>query len=280
MPDPPMLVSRGPVFRNFRSLLVRFCRNRNYVRFGRRILPLFSVESMTLFRVFVVLVASVVLWSCSSTSDKDLDRQGKDARDEDSLFSTKSYNSSPLAVPPDLLESSSEKVQSNKSKAGLAGQYQVLPEVIGATIKSDDGRSWLEIDADVEVVWRKLVEFWAYQEISLVEFSPESGLMETDWFVKTGNNSAKGFGTVVKDLFNTYTARSTAVDKFNIRLERDDSTRTRLFVTHRNKEKISSTSNKKVTDYEWVETGQDPEKIAQLLRTIMLLFGQDDSGTA
>ena len=235
---------------------------------------------MSRLRVFAALAAALLLVACSSNSKQEEARQGKDSRDRDSLFSTgkKTTGRAALAVPPDLLASSSEKVKENQAGSGVAGAgYAVLPEVIGATIQSDQDRSWLEIDADAEVVWRKLTEFWAFEEIDLVTYQPESGLMETDWFAKTQTTAGGGIGSIAVEFLEAFTARRTAVDKFTLRLERNGASGTRVFVTHRGREKIAREYQNinKTSDFEWVERTQDPEKVAQLLQTIVLLFDSD-----
>ncbi len=242
----------------------------------------------------ITLAAALFLTSCSSNKEPVESRQGKDSRDQDSLFSLKKEYSRPgLEVPPDLLASANEKVRANNSAAtasttatGAAtgtGSQRVLPEVIGATIQSDTDRTWLEIDADAEVVWRKLTEFWAFQEIELVEYLPESGLMETAWFVKKSDNtSGKSIGAIAVDLFEAFTARRTALDKFTLRLQRRESGGTNLFITHRGREKIAKEQNskQKPVEYEWVEREQSSEKIAQLLQTIVLLFESENGESA
>lgn len=226
-------------------------------------------------RVFIVVAAALVLLSCSSNSKQEEARQGKDSRAGDSLFAVNKNRSdrSALAVPPDLLASSSEKVQANSAATTIQSD-EVLPVVIGATIQSDARKSWLEIDADAKVVWQKLIEFWAFQDIELVEYQPGAGLMETDWFVKKTNAPGQGVGTIAVDLFKAFVARRTALDKFAIRLERNRSGGTNLFVTHRRREKIAKEyrNRQKATEYEWVEREEDTEKVAQLLQTIVLLF--------
>jgi len=160
-----------------------------------------------------------------------------------------------------------------------AGGEQVLPVITGAEIQSDDERSWLEIDADAEAVWKKLTEFWALQEIELVEYRPQAGFMETDWFARQKGRPGKpGLSAVAVQLFDALVSRRTSVDKFTIRLERDGEQRTRLFVTHRAQEKVARELRDpdKTVEFQWVERAQDPEKIAQLLQAIVLLF---DSGT-
>ena len=236
---------------------------------------------MTRFPVLAVLAAVFLLVACSSNPNQEEARQGKDSRDRDSLFSntTKSTGRTALALPPDLLTSSADTLRKNQADSTVGGSgYAVLPQVIGATIHSDAERSWLEIDADAEVVWRKLTEFWAFEEIDLVNYQPESGVMETDWFVRTKPASANsGITGIAIELFNSFTSRRTALDKFTLRLERNGASGTRVFVTHRRREKISKEyrNRNKNTEFEWVERAQDPEKVAQLLQTIVLLFDSD-----
>ncbi|MDD9857471.1 MAG: outer membrane protein assembly factor BamC [Gammaproteobacteria bacterium] len=240
---------------------------------------------MTKLRIFSVLVSALLLLSCSSSPKQDQAREDQPDAD-DSLFSTtlNDYSRPSLEIPPDLLESAGERVQANagataESAAPGSGAEEVLPAVIGAEIQSDDDRSWLEIDAGADVVWKKLTEFWAFQEIDLVEYRPQAGFMETDWFARKGNRAdSTGLSAVAVQLFDTLVSRRTSVDKFTIRLERDGEDRTRLFVTHRAQEKIARELRDvdKTVELEWVERAQDPEKIAQLLQAIVLLF---DSST-
>ena len=232
---------------------------------------------MIRLRIFTVLVAALLLLSCSSNSkESEEGRRGKDSRDENSLFSIQKKNTgrAALAVPPDLLASSNDKVQ--ESQEGDAGPgYEVLPEVIGATIQTDHSRSWLEIDADADVVWRKLTEFWVFEEIELAIYLPETGLMETDWFVRSKSAPAgAGIAAIAVELFDTFAARRTALDKFTVRLERNSAGGTNLYVSHRSRKKIEKTFQNlnKASEYEWVEREQDPEKVAQLLQAIVLLF--------
>ena len=217
-----------------------------------------------------ILVAGLA--GCSSTPEDD-SQTNTDSRARDSLFSSeKNYTRRQLELPPDLLATANDKVRENYTAAEAGGELRVLPKVIGATIRTDDANSWLEIDADAEVVWRKLTEFWAAQEIKLVQYRPQAGFMETDWFAKTAAGGGRGFGEIAAELVAALVAR-TARDKFTIRLQRNDAGGTLLFAAHRRKEKIVRANNSpKNSEVEWVEREQDPEKIAQLLQTLVLLF--------
>lgn len=242
---------------------------------------------MTQSRVFVavaiVAATALLLAACSSNPKPERAEDDSPESAEGSLFSTaQDYNRSALEIPPDLLQSAGEKVQANAAAGGAAaGPERVLPPVIGASIQTEADKSWLEIDADAETVWKKLTEFWALQEIDLVEYQPQAGIMATDWFAKKGNRAgSQALSAIAVDLFNALVSRRTAVDKFTLRLERDErggDARTRVFVTHRAREKVAQELDDldKTVEFNWVERDEDPEKVAQLLQTVVLLF---DSG--
>ncbi len=238
---------------------------------------------MTKSTLFIVLVGVTLMVSCSSNPKENEESRGDKDSTSSGLFSTEKAPTgrTALAVPPDLLGSASEKVRKNQEGVVVSGE-EVLPEIVGATIQSDEGRSWLKIDADAEVVWHKLTEFWAFQEIELVDYQPKSGVMATDWFAKARKApAASGFGSIAVELLGAITNRRTALDKFTIRLERNDAGGTNLYVTHRSREKISKQPANKYESviFEWVEREQDAEKIAQLLQAIVLLFNTESEET-
>lgn len=234
---------------------------------------------MTTSRV-VVALAALLLAACASKPDTDSAPPDDAAEGEGRLFSaSREYNRSALEIPPDLLRSAGQRVQANAAAAGADGAAgeRVLPPVIGAAIQTDGEKSWLEIDADAEVVWHKLAEFWALQEIELVDYRPQAGIMETDWFSRKTDRAGQGLGSVAVELLSALVSRRTAVDKFILRLARDDgdgAARTKIFVTHRAREKLAQELDDidKTVEFNWVERDEDEEKIAQLLQTVVLLF--------
>lgn len=231
---------------------------------------------MNKLRLFFAGLCALALLSCSSNSAPPADRG--DDNDEGRLFDAlRERSRSALELPPDLLSTANARVRENAA-AGAAHTERVLPPTIGVEIRSKDGRQFLEIAADAEVVWEKLNEFWSLQEIALADYQPEAGIMETDWFSRTGNAATAGGAlAVASGLLEDFIARRTAADKFTLRLERagDD---TRVFVTHRRREKIAKEFNnlQKSSEYNWVERDADPEKIAQLLQALVVLFSGED----
>lgn len=248
-----------------------------------RIFIVFDSFPMTKLRVFAVLAAGLLAACAGKPGAERAEEAPED--NEGALFSTtRDYNRPALEIPPDLLQSAGEKVRDNAAAAVAgggaagAGAEQVLPPVTGASIQSGDGKSWLEIDAEAETVWKKLTEFWALQEIDLADYRPQAGIMATDWFArKSDRGGGKQLSAIAAELFDALVSRRTAVDKFTLRLERDENAgeaRTRIFVTHRAREKVARELDDldKTVEFEWVERDEDPEKIAQLLQTIVLLF--------
>ena len=93
-------------------------------------------------------------------------------------------------LPPDLVSSANDTVRQNHDQAKQEKSARVLPDVIGAEVVSDGGKRWLRVESDAQKVWDTLVQFWAEEEIELVEFKPAAGLMETDW-IETGARSER-----------------------------------------------------------------------------------------
>ncbi len=255
--------------------------------------------AMKLLHILTVLLAASLLVSCSSNKGPIESTQGKDGRDEGNLFSlpnifAKTDTNQSLELPPDLFATANDKVQANATEAPSANELQktelqqlgarntaggqVLPEVVEASIQSnDEGRSWLRINSDAEAVWRRVSEFWLVKGVELTNYQPESGLMETDWFVVDESLFSSDEKSKSRQFLNLFIAQRTALDKFSIRLQRREPNGTDVFISHRRREKISSSPNsgKKNVQYDWVEREQDAEKIAQLLQIIVLLFRTD-----
>ena len=193
------------------------------------------------------------------------------------LFSSIFSKSTPksIALPPDLVGKANGKVRENHERAEESLRNQkVLPPIAGTQLMSNnDGRRWLKIEADAQTVWDTLAEFWAAEQIDLVEYQPAAGLMETDWIASDRPKDGEK-PSVVASLFNRVIGKGTSFDKYKIRLERNGDDVTNIFVTHRSTAKRESnfTSGIKITEWEWVEGESDQEKVSQLLQVIVLLF--------
>ena len=203
-------------------------------------------------------------------------RQAQAEPVEGGLFSTLFRRKVPQSImlPPDLVSSSSDRARENHEQASQLKQQQVLPEVTGAEIVSENGKRWLRVETGPQEVWDKLVDFWAELRVNLVESQPAAGIMETGWI--DVNAPAEGEGLSFARLLNRITGVGSLYDKYQIRLERESDTVTRVFVSHQSTERkaIDHIGSQRNTDLEWV-SGQSKEKVAQLLQTMVLLFERD-----
>lgn len=182
-----------------------------------------------------------------------------------------------ILLPPDLVSSAGDAAQKNHEQAQTLLGQQVLPDVTGARIVTQDGRRWLRVESDAQAVWDKLVEFWAGLQIDLVESQPTAGLMETDWIDINAPEEEEGVS--IARLFGRLTGAGAAYDKYLVRLERELNEVTRVFVSHRSTERkeIQLSSTYRDTRWEWV-SGENDEKSARLLQTLVLMFrGREDS---
>jgi len=227
-------------------------------------------------KVLVSIVTLLLLAGCKSLPEESTEIDGKKIGSktvEGGLFSSifKGSSQKSIALPPDLISTANDKVLENHKQSEIASEQRVLPPVIGAKVVNSGGERWLEVEADAQEVWDTLADFWAAEQIDLVEFKPAAGLMETDWVSASAKSKKKG---VFSSIFNKVAGKDTSFDKYKVRLERDEDEITKIFVTHRFTEKKESNFNSpiKLTEWEWVEGDGDQEKVAQLLQVMVLLF--------
>ncbi len=232
----------------------------------------------------LILVFSLLLLvaACQSNSASQNGGQSSSPKklgndtEENTLFSSvfKKTKTKSIELPPDLVGSANSKVRQNHNQAGKDKSLEVLPEVIGATVVSENGKRWLQVESAPKQVWGALADFWAAEQIDLVEFEPNAGLMETDWIATGTESGDPSKKKLFKTLFSKIVGAGVSFDKYKIRLERQSSDLTNIYVTHRSTEKLQSnfTSGQKITEWEWVEGEGDQEKVAQLLQIMVLIF--------
>jgi len=238
-----------------------------------------------------ILLLALMLAGCQSGSNSSKQPDGEPSSpkkigsaDETggSLFSS-IFNKGPqksIVLPPDLVSSANEQVRQNHEEGAVARRQEVLPEVIGATVINEQGRRWLRVDSNAQTVWDTLADFWAAEQVDLIEYQPAAGIMETDW-IETSELSEADKKRTVALMFDRIAGTGVSYDKYKIRLEKEGQDVTSVFVTHRSTErKESDFANKKVTQWEWVENDSDQEKIAQLLQVMVLLFASGGQNPA
>lgn len=182
-----------------------------------------------------------------------------------------------LEMPPDLLETSSDRLAAQATQDARVEQ-EVLPEPKGLHIERNDQEGWVEVDAPVETVWRRLEAHWGALGVDLVVSDPKAGIMETDWVEPaTSRDQDSGLGgTLVKQFLGKLVDETTALDKYTIRVERIAEGKTRIHVEHRGIKKIQTQKTTIATNakWEWVETEENPAKIKRAMSSIV--YGLED----
>lgn len=189
------------------------------------------------------------------------------------------YQSS-LELPPDLADTTSDTVLANRVEPEAP---QVLPEIENLDVERNNEEGWIEVNADADLVWQKLVEHWGSLGIELVQADPRIGVMETDWVLppeaaedeKKKGALSSALSYLLDDLFD----QATSLDKYTIQLERKEGPRTRINVTHRGLKKVQTQepTKKDNEEFEWVETEAQPGKVSRALTSIAYGLDSDSS---
>lgn len=171
-----------------------------------------------------------------------------------------------LAVPPDLISTTSEEITAAQAQQQALVEEEVLPEAYVTALKTEGDQRWLEIEASPDLVWKRVMGFWESLGIGLVVVKPQTGTMETGWISPERKPGA------VSLLFAGL--NESGYDKYQVRLERFDENRTKLFVEHRWTQKVLVTYPVKDPDAVWVES-EDPDKALDVLKA--MAFEMDPS---
>src|SRR5438445_12554309 len=114
-------------------------------------------------------------------------------------YKSAAKRTSTLDVPPDLTKIEGDRRysvpdqngtstlstynQSNKVAQQQVGTENVLPSTQGIRMERDGNQRWLVIGNGMpaDKLWQSMREFWQESGFLLVQDSPETGIMETDW---------------------------------------------------------------------------------------------------
>lgn len=203
-----------------------------------------------------------------------------------------------LEVPPDLTSPSRDDryaiptMQQQRGSATLsdytaerasAPRVQsdtVLPEIDPEKMRivRDGNQRWLEINATPEQVWPVIKEFWQELGFIIDKENPESGVMETDW----AEDRAKLDQGIIRNVLGKYldALYSTSErDKFRTRIEPGQAPGTvDIFISHRGLAEVYVTEGKDQT--RWQPREPDPDLEAEMLRRLMVRFGDDEKRAA
>ena len=210
------------------------------------------------FKYIVIYFIALTLTGCNTISEE---------RETIDLGTDLKPKKTRLELPPDLIDTTNEVIV-NRSFT----EEEVIPQTVGITMLDNGTERWLEIDAPAEQVWPKLVNYWGEIGAPLILADPETGIMETDWVQqdKKATKKKEITGNVIISILTDITDQVTSLDKYTLRMERKDNAKTLVYLAHRGSKKIQTVRATMVNnaEWDWVETGQDPEKIRLVMQSI------------
>lgn len=192
-----------------------------------------------------------------------------------------------LDIPPDLTKLEGDRRYTVPDAAGtstLSNYNQatktreasptdnVLPAAQGIRMERDGNQRWIVISNGMRAdqLWQQLRGFWQESGFLLVQDSPETGIMETDW----AENRAKipqdiirnTIGKVFDGLYST-----SERDKFRTRVERSQNGQLEVFISHRGAQEQLTGVDK--TSTVWTPRPADPELEAEFLSRLAQRLG-------
>ncbi|CAM5198386.1 Outer membrane protein assembly factor BamC OS=Castellaniella defragrans OX=75697 GN=HNR28_002924 PE=4 SV=1 [Castellaniella defragrans] len=196
----------------------------------------------------------------------------------------------PLVIPPDLTQANGDThyrapegtATLSSYKAGQAAAQsanaadRVLPQSSNMQVMRDGSLRWLVVDEPAQTLYPKLIEFWGTQGFTIHSQDPKAGLIETDW----AENRAKipegwlrsALGSILDQVFD-----SGERDRFTMRLERDNTNKTEIYISHQHMEETPTSDG---TAFKWVFGKEDPGLNAAMLARLMVYLGEDQQQAA
>jgi outer membrane protein assembly factor BamC len=152
----------------------------------------------------------------------------------------------------------------------------VLPEIRDIEVRRDGDVRWLLVQAPVEDVWQRVVDFWQEGGILMLEQDPTVGIMRTAWLENRAEISRDFITDSIRRVFDGLYEAGTR-DQYRVRLERTADDATELYLTHYGMEEqviqgTAGTTERTV----WVPRARDPGLEVEMLRRIMVYLGAAD----
>jgi len=191
-----------------------------------------------------------------------------------------------LEVPPDLTQlAGNSRYQQTQGSAVSAAEFQkgtpaANAAVVAATpvaaqaagelrIERLGNERWLRTSLTPEQLWPQLQAFWKERGFVVVQDTPATGVMETDWAENRGKLPMDFVRASIGKVFDG--AYSTGeLDKFRTRVERTP-TGTEVYITHRGMIEVYVGERRESTT--WQPRQPDPQLEGELLSRLMLKLG-------
>jgi outer membrane protein assembly factor BamC len=195
----------------------------------------------------------------------------------------------PLSIPPDLTQANADVHYKAPEGTATLSTYaasqknqsvnpadRVLPQSADMQVMRDGSLRWLVVDQPAQTLYPKLISFWGDQGFTIHSQDPQAGLIETDW----AENRAKipegwlrsALGSILDQVFD-----SGERDRFTMRLERDNTNKTEIYISHQHMEETPTSDG---TAFKWVFGKEDPGLNAAMIARLMVYLGEDQQKAA
>lgn len=222
-------------------------------------------------------VATVAIAGCSSVQDM---------LTQDQVDYKSTVRGDPLSLPPDLSDTqisnprytltggtASARVYNEAQQKAAANQgLNVLPDVAGMKVMRSGDTRWLQIDADPNQVYPRLISFWNNEGFTINRDNPQAGIIETDWAENRakipGNFLRRALGSII-DMVSDSGER----ERFTTRLERNGNM-TEIYINHQRM--VETAMDRDATTFRWLPADEDPGLNAVMLSRLMVYLGAEE----
>ena len=157
-----------------------------------------------------------------------------------------------------------------------AGPGGVLPQMKDIEVRRDGDLRWLLVNAPVDDVWQRVVDFWQENGILMLEQDPTVGVMRTSWLENRAEISRDLVTNTIRKVFDGLYETGTR-DQYRVRLERAENAGTEVYLTHFGmEEQVVPDSGGGVQNTIWVPRERDPQLEVEMLRRMMVFLGAAD----
>jgi outer membrane protein assembly factor BamC len=152
----------------------------------------------------------------------------------------------------------------------------VLPSIQDVEVRRDGDVRWLLVNAPVEDVWPRVIDFWQENGILMAEEDPTVGIMRTSWLENRAEISRDIITDTIRKAFDGLYETGTR-DQYRVRLERTDSDMTEIYMTHFGmEEQVIQASGGGVENTVWAPRERDPDLEIEMMRQLMVFLGAAD----
>lgn len=201
----------------------------------------------------------MTLSGCATQSNETLEPGFRTARAQ-----------SQLELPPDLINTSSAAL---KRRSEQAATEKVLPQIDGLEInRNENGERWLEVNANIDTTWDKLVDYTLKAKLPIVTQSKRDAIIKSDWIGDEKGTLSKR--SRLLKFFGNFGNQSAVNDKYTFWLERSADNRTALHISHKQLKLVAKSPafRDEIVETAWVESSGDGFKSVEMLRSIKAFF--------